>query len=114
MPLTGFGSMPLLSGHSLMPVPMDVSDWNGLGGVVTISLDDPYAPISKAYLDGGSTVGDPYMFEAQFKVLTSSVQDETISLVLPTVAVDGDNDGTKVPLYLKVEEGLLVTSLQPQ
>jgi hypothetical protein len=68
--VTGAGSTPLSTGHSVAIAPTKVENWAGQGAVVIVNTSDPTVALSDAHLEGdGEVSGDPTVVRLRFKLL---------------------------------------------
>ncbi|NUN15754.1 MAG: hypothetical protein HUU55_19180 [Myxococcales bacterium] len=131
--LTGAGSFPLSTGHSLSIGPPKIADWNrkpcsavapcgtgiacvggfcagsgGFGGVVIVNLSNPTANITPAYLNAAGAVQlDPLYMTAQFKVL------QAIPQATPETVDAGSalgTDKTSVTLDIVIKNFVMISS----
>ena len=68
--VTGSGSTPLSSGHTVSIAPTKVANWAGTGAVVVVNTSDPTVPLSEAWVDDlGVVQGEAELMRMKFKLL---------------------------------------------
>jgi hypothetical protein len=130
--MTGPGSLPMSTGHSVSPAPTNLADWkgttcnaskpcqggascvqgickgtDGFGGVLVVNSQNPTVALSPAHFSNPDTlVGDATILTVQFKLLSA------IPLLDPAAVVVGGMqgaDGTGKNLDMVLYDGVFVT-----
>ncbi|GMV38354.1 MAG: hypothetical protein AMXMBFR64_00700 [Myxococcales bacterium] len=108
-PVTGPGSTPLSTGHSVSIAPTKVADWKGSGAVVIVNTSDPTVPLSNAYIEAGAIEGEPEMVRVKFKLLSDVAAGNPAQVELTNLV---SADGQAATLVSEIINAIIVTWAQ--
>lgn len=94
-------------GQFLVTGPTQWSDWNGQGTVALMSFAAGAAPVSPAWFEGGSLVGNADLFLIRFELLTDI--DPTSPMAVTATSIKGTTSAP-APMNGSILKGVMVLS----